>query len=598
MYKEIESHYHNRIRENQDQLSSVKKKIYSIGTVRLIYFLALIVITYYLRNIHWAALVSFIIAGLAFFLYLVWVYNKFQKQKAYLEIELDCDDAELKALNYDLSAFDGASEKIDASHSYSLDLDVFGKGSLFQSINRTTTPYGKKILCRWFEKGLTDSEKIIRRQEAISELGKKPDFIHHFRVRGLLKTGKPTDYKEIKEFAASKRIIDNLLFWKIAGIVVPVLWISIIALAAMGTLSFGYLVLFYILTFAFSESQAKKVNILQQYIGKKTNILKTYSGLIRTIENESFSSPKAKELQTSFGLEKKASKQINKLANMANELEQRGNMLIHMILNPIWLWDIRKSIQVENWKEENGKYLIGWIKSLGKFDAYISLGTFAFNHPDYIYPTFTDQYFLMEGKALGHPLMNRDTCIRNDIHIQKAPYFLIITGANMAGKSTYLRTIGVNFLLAGIGAPVCAESLTLYPGTLVTSLRTSDSLNDNESYFFAELKRLKMIIDRLENGEKLFIILDEILKGTNSVDKQKGSLALVQQFNRLQSCGIIATHDLLLGSLEKEFPEDIKNYRFEADIQNDELYFSYQLRPGIAQNMNATFLMKKMGITI
>lgn len=168
----------------------------------------------------------------------------------------------------------------------------------------------------------------------------------------------------------------------------------------------------------------------------------------------------------------------------------------------------------------------------------------------------------------------------------------------MAGKSTYLRTVGVNYLLACVGTPVCADSLTVYPANMVTSLRTADSLMSNESYFFAELKRLKMIIDRLQQGEKLFIILDEILKGTNSVDKQKGSLALMKQLVTYQTCGIIATHDLALGELEKEFPNQIKNYRFEADITNEELTFSYQLREGVAQNMNACFLMKKMGITV
>ncbi|MCD8264052.1 MAG: hypothetical protein LUD02_07740 [Tannerellaceae bacterium] len=168
----------------------------------------------------------------------------------------------------------------------------------------------------------------------------------------------------------------------------------------------------------------------------------------------------------------------------------------------------------------------------------------------------------------------------------------------MAGKSTYLRTIGINFLLGCIGVPVFAESLTLYPAHLVTSLRTSDSLAGNESYFFAELKRLKMIIGRLKSGEKLFIILDEILKGINSLDKQKGSIALMRQLVKFQASGIIATHDLALGKLEEEFPDAIKNYRFEADIQNNELNFSYKLREGVAQNMNASFLMKKMGITM
>ena len=168
----------------------------------------------------------------------------------------------------------------------------------------------------------------------------------------------------------------------------------------------------------------------------------------------------------------------------------------------------------------------------------------------------------------------------------------------MAGKSTYLRTVGVNYLLACIGAPVWAKQMKIYPARLVTSLRTSNSLANNESYFFAELKRLKLIIDKLEAGEELFIILDEILKGTNSMDKQKGSLALIKQFMTLQANGIIATHDLMLGTLADIYPDDIRNYRFEADITDNELTFSYRLREGVAQNMNACFLMKKMGIAV
>jgi DNA mismatch repair ATPase MutS len=207
-----------------------------------------------------------------------------------------------------------------------------------------------------------------------------------------------------------------------------------------------------------------------------------------------------------------------------------------------------------------------------------------------------DNYFRIEGKGLGHPLINRNTCVRNDVEIKGDLSFLIVTGANMAGKSTYLRTIGVNYLLACMGAPSCAESLLVYPANLVTSLRTSDSLAGNESYFFAELKRLKMVIDRLKSGEELFIILDEILKGTNSADKQKGSFALMRQLVALKTCGVIATHDLLLGELEQEYPGQIKNYRFEADINGDRLTFSYRLREGVARNMNATFLMEKMGI--
>ena len=599
MYQKLENYYKSRIENSGNQLSAVKRNIYFIGTCRLLVFLATSISAYLLRNIPWYYLVLLILFGLALFLYLLWTYNQFQKKKEYLETSIVCDRNELKALNYDYSAFDGAPEIIDSEHYFSLDLDVFGKNSLFQSLNRTCTAYGKRVLIDWFKNPLQDKSKIHIRQQAVGELKEKSGFSHHFLVTGLTHPGKDSDYDRINEFVQKPDFISSRKLWKWLSILFPLAWLTLITLVALSFIPRQTLVLVFILTWLISESQVKKVNQLQEYTGKKVEILKTYSGLIHNVESETFESFRLNELQSVFLKDKiKASDNFRKLTRLADSLEQRANLLIHLLLNPLLLWDIKKSIQIEEWKEKNGENLLNWIKTLGQFDAYCSAGIFVFNHPDYIFPSIADSYFQMEGKELGHPLMNRETCVKNDINIEKSPFFLIITGANMAGKSTYLRTIGVNFLLTCLGFPVCAKSLIVYPAKLITSLRTSDSLNDNESYFFAELKRLKVIIDQLNSGEKMFIILDEILKGTNSVDKQKGSLALVQQLIRLQSCGIIATHDLLLGSLEDKFPENIKNYRFEADIKNDELSFSYQLREGVAQNMNASFLMKKMGITM
>lgn len=291
-----------------------------------------------------------------------------------------------------------------------------------------------------------------------------------------------------------------------------------------------------------------------------------------------------------------ASKSIEKLSNYFQYLFMSLSFPLLLVFCPILLWHVRYARLMEKWAQQNKENIEVWFAAIGKFDALVSGGTFAYNHPDYIYPKTADS-FVFEAKGLGHPLLNGDVCVRNDVTIAKRGFFLVVTGANMAGKSTYLRTIGVNHTLACMGMPVCAHSLTFYPGQLVTNLRTADSLADNESYFFAELKRLKMIIDRLQSGEELFIILDEILKGTNSEDKQKGSMALMKQLISLNGNGIIATHDLLLGTLESEFPNNVKNYRFEADIRNDELTFSYKVREGVAQNMNACFLMKQMGIT-
>ena len=328
-------------------------------------------------------------------------------------------------------------------------------------------------------------------------------------------------------------------------------------------------------------------------------MLSTYVHLIELADKQSMESPLLIVLKKEFESHgKKAPEVLGMLAKELDRLDLRNNLILYALLEGSMFWQLRQMLRIERWKEEYGAHLLQWLGALGQLDALSALATFAFNHEEYTYPIITDHPFVFHAKDMGHPLMPQEQCVTNDVEIPQRPYFLIITGANMAGKSTYLRTIGCNYLLACIGTPVCCSSLEIYPAHLMTSLRTSDSLANNESYFFAELKRLQQILERLKKGEEMFIILDEILKGTNSMDKQKGSLALIKQLLRLKTNGIIATHDLLLGDLKQHFPKEISNYCFEADIQNDELTFSYKLREGVAQNMNACFLMQKMGIVM
>jgi DNA mismatch repair ATPase MutS len=337
---------------------------------------------------------------------------------------------------------------------------------------------------------------------------------------------------------------------------------------------------------------------MQELYGRKMKVLASLSPLIRTFEERAVQAPLLKAVKQLLVNGKAASKEVGRLVKLLDALDQRGNVLLTFLLNGLFFWELRQAIKIEHWKEKTAPHLPQWLEAVKKIDALCSLSTFAYNHPEYAYPTIDSAPFPLTIKAAGHPLMDAKKCVRNDFGMSQSPYFIIVTGANMAGKSTYLRTIGVNYLLACIGCPVCGKEMSLHPNQLITSLRTSDSLSENESYFFAELKRLQLIIRKLHNGEKLFIILDEILKGTNSVDKQKGSLALIEQLIRLQTNGVIATHDLLLGTLKETFPANIRNYCFEADIVDNELHFSYRLREGIAQNMNACFLMNKMGITV
>lgn len=592
---EVQTYYSNIITKYQEEQDKLKKVIFWVGSIRLTIAIAAIVGTYLLWG-NTSMVISTLLIFVVAFLALMKYHNRLFIKKSYCEQQILNAQNELKGIDYDFSAFDGAPEKTDAEHSFSLDLDLFGKRSFFQSINRTVTSFGKDALANVFIHPFENKKDIIKQQKAIEELTQKGKLLAHFRAIGQMSEA---DSLNSKDFSASfKRpsILKNSILWKSMIYIMPLIHILFGLLIYFDMMAGGYYSIIYILTLAISFLPGKKVMQIMETFNEKSKVLDTYSKLFKIIEDENVQSDKLKNIQSQLKGVTSASAAINQLKSYHNNLTISYTFPVLLLFNPYLLWNVKYAIKVEQWTEKYKSEIEQWFGAIAEFDMLVSMGTFAFNHPDYIYPEVADK-FTFEGKALGHPMLHRDTCVRNDVNISKTPYFLVITGANMAGKSTYLRTIGINHTLACAGVPVCAESLTFYPCRLVTNLRTADSLADNESYFFAELKRLKMIIDRLQSGEELFIILDEILKGTNSEDKQKGSMALMKQLISLNGNGIIATHDLLLGNLEQEYPDNVKDYRFEADITNDQLTFSYKIREGVAQNMNACFLMKKMGIT-
>lgn len=616
----ISQNYRHIADEAQQKLNKVQKQIYRISTLRLLLFIAGVTGVAYFWSESWAMLTSITLVTLVPFILLIKYHNRLFYRKDYLEKKAKINRQELAALDYDISAFDDGGEFIDPVHLYTYDLDVFGRHSLFQYINRTCTEPGKQVLAQWLGKHLENKEEILMRQAAVRELAPELKFRQRFRILGLLHKGKVADETELRAWAASPCTFrKNRLIRMLPALVTSINLLCLI-LVISGNLPasiWGIIWMFFVTT---SLGFTGKISKAQAVYGKKLQILGTYAELLHLMEVQPMQSQLLREIKAKIGSDKKkASHSISQLSKLMNGLDQRNNALMYVVRNGLYFWELRQIILIETWKEQYAGDLPGWLTALGQMDALNSLATFAYNHPDYSYPKLLNQTEICHEKEsihadedksmtiipyrfhatdLGHPLMHRDRCIRNDIDMEKRPFFIIITGANMAGKSTYLRTVGINYLLACVGAPVCASTMELYPARLITSLRTSDSLNNNESYFFAELKRLKLIIDKLQSGEELFIILDEILKGTNSMDKQKGSFALIKQFMVLHANGIIATHDLLLGTLIELFPDNISNYRFEADITNNELTFSYRLRPGIAQNMNACFLMKKMGIAV
>lgn len=593
-----ENHYTERLSLTKGQLQQVKKQIFRISMLRLALFIAGIAGLYFFYNQTTLLIVCICLTFLPLFI-LVKIHNRFFIRKEWLETQARIIQEELQALSGDYSSFEDGKEYVNPEHPYSFDLDIFGRRSLFQSINRTCTFFGKVRLAEWLQNHLHEKTSIEKRQEMIREISEHTLFREQFRVAGLVHHGQSSDAEKIQAWSQSPAQYLHAGWVKAFIWGVPVINSLLLITSLIGWTSFSCLGLSFGIFLVLSFGIIKRATYIQETYGKKLKSLNGYARLIALAKAEDWKSAGMLELMERFNLNGQSPVQaLQQLSKELDRLDLRNNQFLYVLLEGSIFFQLQEIVRIERWKVRYGQYISEWLETVGELDALCSLGTFAYNHPQYTYPELTEKPFCFLATQMGHPLMPVSQCVKNDATIPSRPFFLIITGANMAGKSTYLRTIGVNYLLACVGAPVCCERLKLHPNQLITSLRTSDSLSDNESYFFAELKRLKRIIDLLNQGQQLFIILDEILKGTNSMDKQKGSFDLIRQFMQLKANGIIATHDLLLGSLIKQFPEKIRNYCFEADIKDNELTFSYKLREGVAQNMNACFLMKKMGIIL
>lgn len=574
------------------------KKTYN-GMYRLICAAILLFLIYqYAYPADWYLLL--LIPFLVLFSYLVRRDMSLNRRISYWSSRRDICEREIKISQYDISSFVGGKRHEEAEHSYSVDLDIFGHKSIFQYINRTTTPGGEKWLAKRLKNPFTDITKIRARQESIRIMMNKPLWLLNFCTLGNLVEYKTTEELQIKQFlnepipyGKKRSIVLLVLFF-------PFVQFTLLLLTALGILPYSVIAVTIGAALTFSLSNNKKISAIQEVISSKSTLLARYSTLFKVMEDVNVNSDELLQMQKGlFTDNTSASYVIGRLSKMLDRLDFRHNIIVGLTLNALFLWDFRQLIAIEKWRSKYQSVIPKWMDLLHQTDAMVSFSLFAFSNKERVcFPEVVDNGPVLKAKSLKHPLIDDKQCVGNGIDIEQIPSFLVVTGANMAGKSTYLRTVGINFVFANIGIPVFAESFTFTPTNLFTSLRTNDSLTQNESYFFAELKRLKMIIDRLNKGERMFIILDEILKGTNSKDKQFGSISLVKQLLRHSCVGIIATHDLILGELATEFPDQVRNFCFEADIKDENLSFSYEIQEGIAHNMNACFLMKKMGIIV
>ena len=596
--KSVKEIYKQRRDKFTVSLDQVTRKIRQVSMLRISVFLAGLLAIYFGTTISvWAVIVVALVFAVSFVAIIVW-HTKLHSRREELVRLLKINEDELLALQNKFAQFHSGDEFLDANHPFAGDLDIFGEGSIFQFISRTSTFIGKIKLAGWFLNPENAIETIKNRQESVADLKSRLEWRQNFQSVGMWLSEAKDDKSGLMGWVKKPADYDKPVFTTLLWLM-PFLSAFMVYMVAAGGLPSQLFMIYMMIPLFIAFNQVKKVGEKHEQVSRKTGLLKKYSRLFEAIEAEDFSTPSLKNHQQNliYGGES-ASKAINKLYKIVNALDSRLNIFGWIFLNYFFLWDILQSRRLDRWRGIYKDDLEKWFETLSCFDALNSLACFSFNNPGFVFPEPVDQAFVLKADNCGHPLILEESRIDNPIELEGWKQFIIVTGANMAGKSTYLRTVAVNFILAMTGAPVCASKFVFSPAEIFTSIRTRDNLLQNESYFFAELKRLKAIIDELERGKQLFIILDEILKGTNSKDKQMGSLALLKQLIRYKATGLIATHDLSLGSLIDEFPENICNKRFEVEIENDNLVFDYTLKDGISRNLNATFLMKKMGITI
>ena len=589
--QELKQLYAERQSEFTLSLKKINKTLRSISLGRIAIALLFIFLGYLgFSQFFFFYTLPFVGAG---FFYLVSLYNKGFQKSQLLENLVKLNELEGKALDHDYSNFKSGERFIDPHHPYSYDLDLFGKGSLFQYLNRCGTTIGENKLAELLLSPRSDKQNILDRQEAVKDLHDRTQFRQDFWAHATLKEGNSFEIKKILEWANDRNFIEGKPIYRILLLIGPIIPLSLLAaVIVLSTTWIPALLLAMSILWSIPAFHSRKVTRVHDVLSKQKNAIERYWVLLNLITNQSFASGIFQSIKKE-AIE--ASIKMREFSNLINALESRQNGIANLLGNSFFLYDLQSIRRLESWRNVNAKALPHWLEIIAEADSLCALGTFHFNNPAYAFPVI-DNKLVIKAEALGHPLIAYRERVDNDFSQGDPESIMIVTGANMAGKSTFLRAAGVNIVLALAGAPVCAKTFSCPVIGLRSGMRTSDSLQEHQSYFYAELHRLQSIMEDLRSGKPLFILLDEILKGTNSTDKQSGSIAIVEQLVKLNALVLLATHDVILGELQERFPGRVINGCFESQVDGTHLTFDYKLKPGIAQKANATFLMKQMGI--
>ena len=591
--------YENEISKSKDKIKDLNKIINIISIIRLGIVLAAIGAGYYFFKIeNIILLIVSILVGLLAFIIAAIFHNKKIRDRKEAELFISINNRGINRINGNFkNVEDKGEEFLDEKHPFSSDLDVFGRNSLFQMINSTKTKFGREKLSKILSlKEIPTREEIIKRQEAIKELGEKVKWRQELEVKSTLKKSGLKDIDKLLEWANSKREIKPL--FKIVPYLFIALTIISIVLVTFSILPVTYLILVFMINYLVVKVLTKELAEVISLFDNHKKDIEAYTNLLSLMYEEEFSSELLKELKEKLiDGDKNAVKEMKALKSLVDWIGDSTGNAYYLLLNVTMLSDTFILRNLEEWRSLNGSKLKGWLEVMGEIEALASISNLAFDFDNWCYPDISSED-KVEGIEVAHPMLG-EKAVSNSFALNKkegiSRKVALITGSNMSGKSTFLRTIGINLLLSYIGAPVCAKSFSCSIFSIYTCMRTKDNLEESISSFYAEILRIKILIEAAQKGEKVFFLLDEIFKGTNSRDRHEGAKVLINQLVNNGAMGLVSTHDLELCDLEQT-RNWLKNYNFQEYYEDSKIKFDYKLREGKSKTQNAVHLMKLAGI--
>lgn len=599
MEQTIISDYTQRANTAAAEAAKYKKLANTYSLMRLgVFAMVALTIAFAIHFDNFSIIAIAFVALVFAFAWLVSRQSGFEKQKQYYDDLQQVNENEIGSIQSHSNIYNDGARYNNDKHFYTSDLDIYGSASLYQLINRTATTPGNNKLADWLN-APSSKQTVLQRQESVKEIAARNSWKLDLQTRLVFATKQdvnqlknlfkylhiPLDMSGEKWLAAYTKVAPYLF----TALLVLAYFYSPVKLVATAVGLFNMGVVF---------SKAGYIRKADLIAGKIGDTLSNYADVFKCIEDQQWQAGYSNALAQQLKIDKTSAK-IKELGQLINKLNYHLNMIIGFVLNLFFLWDIRQIIAIENWKRQNQDSLEAAFDVIAEFESLVSLAGLAVNYPDWCFPVIDDrQGYTLTAKAIAHPLIDVSKRIENDYELDNTFKVDIITGSNMAGKSTFLRTVGINTVLALSGAPVCAKNMQVSVITMISYMRIKDSLNESTSTFKAELDRLQMLLAAVENEPKVFFLIDEMLRGTNSVDKYLGSKAVIEQLIRKNAVGMVATHDLQIAHLEAKYPDYVRNFYFDIQVVNGEMLFDYKIKHGECKTFNASLLLKQIGIEV